>query len=143
MVAMRILSRPVVAWLQVGLIVVVVSACATAGDPLTPSASFTTLSPGWESKFKVEWNADPEQAGTRRLRGQITNHYGVFAESVSLLGQALDSSGNVVSQRIERVPGGVPGYSPVYFEIDRLAVASSYRVTVWYYTTIEGRGTQQ
>ena len=140
---MRILPGPVISWLQVGLVVVAVSACATANDPLTPSASFTTLSPGWESKFKLEWSADPEQAGTRRLRGQIINNYGVFAEPVSLLGQALDSSGNVVGQRIERVPGGVPGYSPVSFEIDRLAVASSYRVTVWSYTTIEGRGTLQ
>ena len=106
---MRIVPRPVGSWLQVGLIVVVVSACATAGDPFTPSASLTTLSPDWVSKFKLEWSADPEQAGTRRLRGQITNHYGVFAEPISLLGQALDSSGNVVSQRIALVPGGVPG----------------------------------
>lgn len=140
---MGILPRRVISWLQAGLIVVAVSACATANDPYAPSAAFTTLSPGWESKFQLEWTADPEQAGTRRLRGQITNHYGVFAESVALLGQALDSSGNVVNQRITRVPGGVPGYSPVYFEIARLADAPNYRVTVWYYYTIEGRGTLQ
>jgi hypothetical protein len=143
MIVMRIFPRPVVSWLQVGLIVAAVSGCATAGDPFTPSTVFTTLMPGWESKFTLEWSADPEQAGTRRLRGHITNHYGVFAEPVNLLGQALDSAGNVVSQRIARVPGGVPGYSPVYFEIDRLAAAPSYRVTVWSYTTIEGRGILQ
>jgi len=48
-----------------------------------------------------------------------------------ILGMAVDSSGKVVAQRIEWVPGGVPGFGSVYFEIDHLPAAPSYRVTVW------------
>jgi hypothetical protein len=53
---------------------------------------------------------------------------------------AVDASGKVIGQRIESVPGGVPGFTDVYFEIDKLAPAASYRVTVWDYTFIEARG---
>jgi hypothetical protein len=56
---------------------------------------------------------------------------------------AVDSSGKVIGQRIEWVPGGVPGFTQVYFEIGHLARAASYRVTVWDYTFIEAQGTLQ
>ena len=52
---------------------------------------------------------------------------------------ALDSSGRVIGQRIVWVPGGVPGFAPVYFEIGHLPTATSYKVSVWDYTFIEAR----
>jgi len=48
-----------------------------------------------------------------------------------------------VSQRVERVPGGVPGFNSTYYEISRMAAADHYRVTVWTYSFIEERGKVQ
>jgi len=118
----------------------VITACATGGDQLTPTASFTTLMPGWESKFTVAWTVHVARDGTRLLTGRVTSRYGQYAAQVALLGQALDVSENVVSQRIERVPGGIPGFNSTYFEISRLAAADHYRVTVWAYSFVEEPG---
>lgn len=125
---------------RLGLVAVGITACATGGDQLIPSASFTTLMPGWESKFSVEWKVAPAQGGSRLLFGRVTSRYGQYAEPMMLLGQALDASENVVSQRVERVPGGVPGFNSTYFEISRIAAADHYKVTVWAYSFIEERG---
>jgi hypothetical protein len=132
-----------VTWVEVGLIALVVSACATATNPLTSPTEFDTLVPGWESKFSVTWKSAPAPEGTNRVYGRIASHYGQHAYPFRVLGMAVDSSGKVVAQRIEWVPGGVPGFTDVYFEIDHLVVAPSYRVTVWDYTFIEARGTMQ
>ena len=99
--------------------------------------------PGWESKFSVEWKDTPAQDGSRLLFGRVTSRYGQYAEPFLLLGQALDSSENVVSQRVERVPGGVPGFNSTYYEISRMVAADHYRVTVWSYSFIEERGKVQ
>ena len=133
-------SGSILALARLGFIAIAVTACATAGDQLTPSGSFTTLMPGWESKFSVEWKVTPVQDGSRLLFGRVTSRYGQYAEPVFLLGQSLDVSESVVSQRIERIPGGVPGFNSTYFEISRLAAADHYKVTVWAYSFIENRG---
>jgi hypothetical protein len=134
------LSASMLALARLGFIAFAVTACATGGDQLSPSASFTTLMPGWESKFSVEWKVTPVKDGSRLLFGRVTSRYGQYAEPMILLGQALDASENVVSQRVERVPGGVPGFNSTYFEISRLAAADHYKVTVWAYSFIEERG---
>ena len=140
---MRFLSRSVAALARFGLIALVVTACATGGDGLAPTASFTTLMPGWESKFSVDWKVTPARDGSQLIFGRVTSHYGQYAEPFLLLGQSLDTSGNVVSQRVERVPGGVPGFNSTYYEISRMATADHYRVTVWAYTLVEQRGVMQ
>jgi hypothetical protein len=140
---MRFLLRSMAALARFGLVALVVTACATGGDGLAPTASFTTLMPGWESKFSVDWKDTPAQDGSRLLFGRVTSHYGQYAENFQLLGQSLDASGNLVSQRVERVPGGVPGFNSTYYEISRMAAADHYRVTVWTYSFIEERGKVQ
>ena len=140
---MSTLLRSSVSWVGLGVIAVAVSGCATAGDPLTNATAFDTLVPGWEYKFALEWKVEPEQDGTSRLYGRISSKYGEFASPFRVLGMAVDSSGKVIGQRIGWVPGGVPGFSQTYFEIDHLAVAASYRVTVWDYTFVYGRGQLQ
>jgi hypothetical protein len=140
---MRMLPKSIVTWVELGLIAVVVSACSTAANPLTSTTEFDTLVPGWESKFSVTWKAEPAKDGTSRLYGQVSSHYGQHASPFRVLGMAVDQAGKVVGQRIEWVPGGVPGFTQAYFEIDHLAVAASYKVTVWDYTFIEARGTLQ
>jgi hypothetical protein len=64
---MSFLSRSVAALARFGLIVLAVTACATGGDGLAPSASFTTLMPGWESKFSVDWKVTPVRDGSQLL----------------------------------------------------------------------------
>ena len=141
--AMRILARSLVSWITLGLITVAFSACAGMGNPLTRPTEFDSLAPGWITKFSVDWEVASSQDGTNRLYGRITSHWGQFASRFSVLGMAVDSSGKVVAQRIEWVPGGVPGFASVYFEIDHLPVAPSYRVTVWDYTFLEAPGAIQ
>lgn len=138
---MRTLPKSIASWVELGLIAVVVSACATWGDPLTSRTEYNTLVPGWESKFTLDWKVEPAKDGTSRLYGQVSSHYGQYASPFRVLGMAVDSSGKVIGQRIEWVPGGVPGFTQVYFEIDHMAAAASYKVTVWDYTFIEAGGT--
>jgi hypothetical protein len=140
---MKTLPKSIVSWIELALIAVVVSACATGSDPLTSRTEYDTLVPGWESKFTLDWKVEPSKAGTSRLYGQVSSHYGQHASPFRVLGMAVDEGGKVIGQRIGSVPGGVPGFTQVYFEIDHLAVAASYKVTVWDYTFIEARGTLQ
>ena len=128
---------------MLGVIAVAVSACASMGNPLTGPTEFDSLMPGWESKFSVDWKVAPEPDGTNRLYGRVSSHWGQYASPFRVLGMAIDSSGKVVAQRIAWVQGGVPGFAQVYFEIDHLAVAPSYRVTVWDYTILEAPGAIQ
>jgi len=139
----RTLPKSIVTWVELGLIAVVVAACATGGDPLASRTEYDTLVPGWESKFTLEFKVDPAQDGTSLVYGRVSSHYGQYAAPFRVLGMALDSSGKVIGQRIAWVPGGVPGFSQVYFEIGHLAVAASYKVTVWDYTFIEAGGRLQ
>jgi hypothetical protein len=140
---MRTLPKSIVSWVELALIAVVVSACATGGDPLTSRTEYDTLVPGWESKFSIAWKSEPARDGTNRVYGRIASNYGQYASPFRVLGMAVDASGKVVGQRVEWVPGGVPGFTQVYFEIGHLAAAASYRVTVWDYTFVEARGTLQ
>jgi hypothetical protein len=124
----------------VGVVALLGAACATTSGVASPSASTTTLMWGWERHFAVDWTVDDERAGGLRLRGYLHNHHGEFALSVRLLAQALDESGAVVAQRLDWVPGGVPAFSRVYFEMPRLPSAASYRVSVWEYTWLQSDG---
>jgi hypothetical protein len=140
MSSMRTLPSSLLSWGMLGVLTVAGSACASMGNPLTGSTEFDSLAPGWQSKYSVDWKVAPSQDGTNRLYGRITSHWGQYASPFRVLGMAVDSSGKVVAQRIEWVPGGVPGFGSVYFEIGHLPVAPSYRVTVWDYTLLEAPG---
>jgi hypothetical protein len=137
------LQRTIVSWAAPALIILAVSTCASASNPLTSPTEFDSLVPGWQSKFSLDWKVQPSKDGTNIVYGQIHSHYGQFASPFRVLGMAVDPSGKVIAQRIGWVPGGVPGFTQVYFEIDKMVAAASYRVTVWDYSFIEARGTQQ
>src|SRR5215470_19030315 len=126
----------------VGALALLVAACAGA-DQTSPNTAFTTLMPGWESKFSVEWNVQPAADGSRLVYGRVMSRYGQYAEPFTLLGQALDSTDTLVDQRVQRVPGGVPGFTTTYFQFVRMAAADHYKVTVWSYSFIEERGIVQ
>jgi len=137
---MKTLQRAIVSWAALALIILAVSTCASASNPLTSPTEFDSLVPGWQSKFSLDFKVQPSKDGTNILYGQIYSHYGQFASRFRVLGMAVDASGKVIAQRIGVVPGGVPGFTQVYFEIDKMVAAASYRVTVWDYSFIEGRG---
>jgi hypothetical protein len=132
--------KPIIAWLGLGAVCLLASACATASDPLTRTTEFDSMVPGWESKFAIDWKDQPSKDGTTIVYGRIYSHYGQHAAPFRVLGMAVDPSGKVIAQRIGVVPGGVPGFTQVYFEIDKMVAAASYRVTVWDYQFIEARG---
>ena len=115
--------------ITVGLLL---AGCTTAAT--TPSATVTTLTPGAEQWFRLSWEPVPEKDGAHvRLRGYLENTYGEAVGRVQLLAQALDTSGNVVDQKIAWVPGAVPAFDRVYYEIPGMLTANRYRVTVWAY----------
>jgi len=140
---MKILPRTLASWGALCMIAFGASTCANASNPLTSPTEFDSLVPGWQSKFTLEWKAQPAKDGTSLVYGRIHSHYGQHASPFRVLGMAVDASGKVIGQRIEWVPGGVPGFGDVYFQIDRLASAASYRVTVWDFNFIEARGAIQ
>lgn len=129
-------------WTGVALVMALVGLMGCATPDTTPSASVTTLMPDTERNFKLSWEVVPDRDGSRqRLRGYVENTYGEAAGRVQLLAQALDASGAVVEQRIEWLAGGVvPGFGRTYFEIRNMPKADNYRVTVWAYDRIQGRG---
>ncbi len=122
---------------RVGLIAVVLTACGLSTHYPIPSGPMTTLIPGWERHFMLEWTVEPEHGGSRRLDGYIFNRYGEYAADVRLLVQALDASGVVVDQRIVWGPTGVGGFGRAYFDIHHLPASDHYQVFVWDYRHIE------
>jgi hypothetical protein len=113
------------------------ASCSTGA--IAPSATVTTLSPDAERLFRLSWESVPERDGTHvRLSGYVENLYGEVAARVQLLAQALDTSGNVVDQKIEWLPGTVSSFGRAYYEIPNLRPANQYRVTVWAFD--RGRG---
>jgi hypothetical protein len=119
-----------------GVLASVVVGCATNGPQ--PSAAVTTLIPGAERRFRLDWTADPERDGARRLRGHIESTLGEPANRIQLLALALDPLGNVVGRRLEWLPETVSPGDRVYFEIAKMPPAADYRVTVWSYDRLKG-----
>ena len=133
-------GRTVTKWIALALLVVAVPACAPVGNALTQKTKYDTLTPGWERKYTIQWQSQAEPGGTSLVYGQITSYYGEFALPFRVLAMAVNGNGQVIGQRIEWLPSGVPGHGQTYFEIHRLPAAPSYRVTVWDYYLKEGRG---
>ena len=128
------MMRSISAVVRVGLVAVVLAGCAAVTmEYPKPYGSMTTLIPGWERYFTLQWTAEPEHRGSRRLDGYVYNRYGEYAADVRLLVQARDASDAIVDQRIVWVPAGVGG-----FDAGHLPPADHYQVFVWDYRLIQG-----
>jgi hypothetical protein len=104
-----------------------------------PAAVSDTLSPGWESRFRLQWDVRPERGQMRRIEGYVQNERGSrFAVRLQLL--ALDASGAVVWRSIQQLPGEVPAFGRDSFEFRDVPVAEQYRVTVFSFDAIEAGG---
>ena len=112
-------------------------ACSTAGPQ--PTLQFTSMTPAWTNWFKIDWAADSDRGGTRRLTGYVHNSYGEEATAMQLLTQAVDGAGSVVGQKITWA-GNVPSLSRAYFEVRNMPEAQEYRVTVWSFTFLQKDG---
>ena len=132
--------KSITAVLRVGLIVVALAGCGLTLEYPAPSGPMTTLIPGWERYFTLQWNAEPEREGTRRVDGYVTSTYGEFAADLRLLVQARDASDAVVAARIVPVPTGVGGFGRAYFDVRHMPAADHYQVFVWDYRLIQAAG---
>ncbi len=120
--------------------VLATSGCGPGAAGVMPSASVTSTTPSWENWFTLDWRAERDVSGAARVDGYLYNTYGRAATDVRLLAQALDESGNVIAQRLQWVPGGVPQLGRAYFEIPGLPPAPEYRVSVWSFDFIQTPG---
>lgn len=111
------------------------------GCQMAPSATVTTTMPGVsERMFALDWNAEPDSRGGRKIEGHVENRSDFDVRQVQLLVQALDPSGGVVSQRRQWVGGTIVVGSRRYFEMRDLPPAGQYRVSVWSYDVIQRPG---
>jgi hypothetical protein len=78
------------------------------------------------------------QCGQPYLGGYIVSSYGVTATPVQLLVNSLDSSGQIVAQRVEWLGGSnLQGFSSTYFEVPIRQKASRYRVSVFAFDFVQ------
>jgi ABC-type proline/glycine betaine transport system substrate-binding protein len=124
--------------LAAGILIAAIAAGATTASSLTPSASVTTAIQGWEHWLRLEWTATARANG-QAIDGYVYNKRGSPVADVQLLAQGLDGAGKVVDQKIEWVPGMVPGLQRAYFRIPAMRQAERYQVTVWAFNIIEGK----
>ena len=141
--AMRPVPTSISAVVRVVLLAVSLTACGLTSHYPVPSGGMTTLIPGWERFFTLQWTVEPEPGGSRRLDGYVYNNYGQYAADVRLLVQAIDASGVVVDQRVVWGPTGVGGFGRSYFTASNLPASDHYQVFVWDYRLIESAARMQ
>lgn len=113
------------------LVGMLAAATDVAGQSLTPQF------PGWERYFTASWEPF-ERRGQPYLSGYILSSYGVTATRVQLLVDSLDSSGQIVAQRVEWLGGSnLPGFSRSYFEVPIRQQAPRYRVSVFAFEFVQ------
>ena len=123
--------------LRVGLIVVALAGCGLALEYPAPTGPMTTLMPGWERYFTLQYTAVPERDGSREVDGYVVSQYVDYAADLRILVQARDASDAVVAQRIIPVFPGVGGFGRTYFDARHLPAADHYQVFVWDYRIIQ------
>jgi hypothetical protein len=105
---------------------------------VVPVSSARLLEPmvlGWERIFKLDWEATPDPRAT--VRGYLVNDSPYTINRVQLLVEGLDTSGNIVWQRVSWVPGALSPFSRAYFIEPAPEPAAAYRVRVFAYDRIE------
>jgi hypothetical protein len=119
------------------LLAAAIGGCSAASGYAVSVGDKATLMYGWETRFAIEWTAEPETPQTRVVRGTVFARSGSSADRMRVLVQASDAAGNPVGQHLVWLVSGVSGASGSYFEATGMPIADQYRVTVWDYTTIE------
>lgn len=115
---------------RVPVLVVAALLSVLAAEADVAAQRLTPHFPAWERYFTVSWETF-ERRGRPHLSGYVVNRYGEPAARIQLLVEALDSSGQIVAQRMEWLGGDLGAFSRVYFEVPVPQPASSYRVSVF------------
>ncbi|OLB38111.1 MAG: hypothetical protein AUI04_14955 [Candidatus Rokubacteria bacterium 13_2_20CM_2_64_8] len=102
--------------------------------------------PGWERWFKLDWEAG-DWKGHAVVQGYLYNTSPKTIGEVQLLVDALDTSGSILAQKVNWVPGSqMEPFSRRYFVADVPLVqiapqqAAQYRVRVYSYTELQAPG---
>jgi hypothetical protein len=107
------------------------SACTSGVNAIAAGpgsfASVDTMSPGWESRFRLDWKVTADRQELRKIAGYLHNDYGQTVR-VRLLVKGLDASGAVVFRRVEQTFSALPPFERDFFEFDRLPAADRYVV---------------
>ena len=90
--------------------------------------------------FKVAHEAGITRRGANVVRGYIRNDLGFDAGSVKLLIEGLDATGTVTSTTVGYLPGLLPAFNRLYFEVPVKTAAASYRVRVASYESLNRVG---
>ena len=123
--------------MRVGVLVIAGLLSMFVDSPDASAQLLTPISPGWDRYFSV--TSEPfERRGKPYLGGSIVNTYGVMANRVQLLVNSLDSSGQIVAQRVEWLVGGnLHGFSTTYFEVPIREPAPRYQVSVFAFDFVQ------
>jgi hypothetical protein len=123
--------------MRIRMLVIAVLLATLAAASEASAQSISPNFPAWERYFTVSWEPF-ERRGEPYLSGYVVSSYGVTASRVQLLVDSLDSSGQIVAQRVEWLGGGnLPGFSRTYFEVPIRHQAPSYRVRVFAFDFVQ------
>ena len=114
------------------LALVVILGAPPAGAAMTSSSS------GIDSRLRFEWEASQSRTGRPLIAGYLYNDYMRAANSVVLLVETLDASGQIVERKIRIMPGIVPVFGRTYFEVPLETTGASYRITVTSFEWLRG-----
>jgi hypothetical protein len=110
------------------------ASCAGSGGsgPLEP------LVLGTEQHATIDWRAEPRGDGAV-VWGYVENRSPYTFDRVRLLVEALEPTGEIVTQKVVWAPGVLGGWGRSYFEAPMVA-APTYRVRVFAWERIETDG---
>ena len=96
--------------------------------------------PGADRYFRVEWSVAHSVTRGAVISGYVHNSYGLPADNVRLLIEAVDGSGEVVATSIGYVLGSIPAGDRRYFQETVPRTVPTYRVRVVLYEWIDRGG---
>ncbi len=120
--------------LALGLVVAATLLAAAPGD----AQQF--LIPGTDRYFKVDWSVTYHPARGAVVSGYVHNSYGLAADNVRLLIEAVDDRGEVVATTIGYVLGAIPAGDRRYFQETIPRTVATYRVRVVLYEWMDRGG---
>jgi hypothetical protein len=121
--------------LALGLAIAATLLAAAPGD-----AQQQFLIPGTDRYFKVEWGVTYHPARGAVVSGYVHNSYGLAADNVRLLIEAVDDRGEVVATTIGYVLGAIPAGDRRYFQETIPRTVATYRVRVVLYEWMDRGG---
>lgn len=98
------------------------------------------LIPGTDRYFRVEWDVTYTPARGAVVSGYVHNSYGLAADKVRLLIEAVDDRGEVVATTIGYVLGAIPAGDRRYFQETIPRTVATYRVRVVLYEWMDRGG---